>query len=576
MNFQYSDVPGPQHTFPHPPRSIAQGSPWANQSSWSQSPWTTPPPPWSAPPPGTIPPQEFAANQPQALTLHPDQSLKRQLDSALRKIHEYEDACLFCSLYEWMYLCKSHFSCQCFITPPSVVISSTRSKLSTASFAQTANKKSHIHAYHQVIPGFRPLSFNLQWAHAIIDHHPTWAAIQPVFKQPRVILPLANLCPPPSTIPVLKPPRGQSYQVSPFLLNSYPFLNSLSLVNPTNNFSRPSARRNRANEYPNVRFASPVTSHFHPPPSPSSSDSSTVFIPSSPDSSASDSGFALLNRPATIPNTNQGPEQSLSPRVALPHLRQPPSPVPIFWRTSEQESEAVWSTTYTTRVRREVDVDSVRSLQIGSEPSIRSLKFSDDGKTLAVGYDDTGMTNVYDLQSGEKIRFSWTWVFSAQVLINLLYQHDEGHHRRKRCPHQFSLLLARRPASSDSRFRWYSPCKPLRLSNPNIPLSFLFRSGRSPKNAFGTSSNSHPNLSPASTSPRTAVTSPWASYSPASSASAACTSGIGVTVLERSPKTQFRTLTTFDSARTDRTSRSAWTAACCCGTYVDGAPCRRR
>ena len=54
-----------------------------------------------------------------------------------------------------------------------------------------------------------------------------------------------------------------------------------------------------------------------------------------------------------------------------------------------------------------VDVDSVRSLHIGSEPSIRSLKFSDDGKTLAVGYDDTGMTNIYDLQNGEKIRFGF-------------------------------------------------------------------------------------------------------------------------------------------------------------------------
>ena len=157
MNFpSHIDGPEPppvlQHTFPlqqHPPRSMVQGFPWASQSPWTQSPWTTPPPPWSAHP-GTIPPQEFAANQP-FLAPHPDQSLKRQLDSALRRIREYEDACAFYSLNGRIYI--NCISCQCFIKLPSVVISFTRSKPSTASSAQTANKKSHIHAFHQVIPG---------------------------------------------------------------------------------------------------------------------------------------------------------------------------------------------------------------------------------------------------------------------------------------------------------------------------------------------------------------------------------------------------------------------------------------
>ncbi len=70
--------------------------------------------------------------------------------------------------------------------------------------------------------------------------------------------------------------------------------------------------------------------------------------------------------------------------------------------TSEEESGAGWSITHNSEVKRALDVSLVRSWDVGPEFCIGCLKFSKDGKYLAVG-SYLGTTKIYDVQTGEKI-----------------------------------------------------------------------------------------------------------------------------------------------------------------------------
>jgi len=72
---------------------------------------------------------------------------------------------------------------------------------------------------------------------------------------------------------------------------------------------------------------------------------------------------------------------------------------------SEQGSEAHWSVRYNSEVERAVDVSLLRSMDVG-QAAIDCLQFSKDGKYLAVAcWGDNGMTNIYDVETGEK-----TWL----------------------------------------------------------------------------------------------------------------------------------------------------------------------
>ena len=73
--------------------------------------------------------------------------------------------------------------------------------------------------------------------------------------------------------------------------------------------------------------------------------------------------------------------------------------------TSEQKSEAEWSIRYDREVKRVLDVGLMHSLDMGPEFEILCVKFSKDGKYLAVGFQCNGMTNIYDVRTGEK-----TWL----------------------------------------------------------------------------------------------------------------------------------------------------------------------
>jgi len=75
---------------------------------------------------------------------------------------------------------------------------------------------------------------------------------------------------------------------------------------------------------------------------------------------------------------------------------------------SEQESEADWSVTYSSGVKRALDVRMVY-LDLGVEAGDLCMKFDKDGKHLAVGFWG-GATNIYDVQTGEK-----TWLVCVFV-----------------------------------------------------------------------------------------------------------------------------------------------------------------
>jgi hypothetical protein len=71
--------------------------------------------------------------------------------------------------------------------------------------------------------------------------------------------------------------------------------------------------------------------------------------------------------------------------------------------TSDLESEAEWTIEYNTEIKKSVDVSLIHSVNVGTR--IGCLKFSKDGKNLAVGFYENGTTNIYAVQSGER-----TWL----------------------------------------------------------------------------------------------------------------------------------------------------------------------
>jgi hypothetical protein len=71
--------------------------------------------------------------------------------------------------------------------------------------------------------------------------------------------------------------------------------------------------------------------------------------------------------------------------------------------TSEQESGTDWSIKYNTEVKRELDLSFVCSLDMEEGGLVRCVKFSKDGKYLAVGHDEKAATDIYDAKTGEKI-----------------------------------------------------------------------------------------------------------------------------------------------------------------------------
>ena len=82
--------------------------------------------------------------------------------------------------------------------------------------------------------------------------------------------------------------------------------------------------------------------------------------------------------------------------------------------TSGQGIDSRWSLTYNTEVKRAIDVKLVHSLNTGIDRDceISDLKFSQDGKYLAVGFWVNGTTNVYDMQTGKK-----TWLVFHEFLF---------------------------------------------------------------------------------------------------------------------------------------------------------------
>jgi len=73
--------------------------------------------------------------------------------------------------------------------------------------------------------------------------------------------------------------------------------------------------------------------------------------------------------------------------------------------TSKKESGAGWSITYNSEVQRALDVNFVHSWDLGPKFDIGCLKFSKDGKYLAVGSWRTGVTKIYDVQTGQETWF---------------------------------------------------------------------------------------------------------------------------------------------------------------------------
>jgi len=92
----------------------------------------------------------------------------------------------------------------------------------------------------------------------------------------------------------------------------------------------------------------------------------------------------------------------------------------------EQESEVNWSIRYNSEVKRALDVSLVHSLQVGRF-DVHCLKFSKDGKYLAMGFRRDGKTNIYDVQTGEK---TWLVFHESSFLDNAdqpSVQYTESH-----------------------------------------------------------------------------------------------------------------------------------------------------
>ena len=98
----------------------------------------------------------------------------------------------------------------------------------------------------------------------------------------------------------------------------------------------------------------------------------------------------LVNTSSLIPSFNE-----------TPHAPAAPSTVVQYDDVSEQETKADWSIRYNNEIPRALDVTLIRSWDAGTD--IHCVKFSKDGKDLAVGFGENSATNIYDVRTGVKI-----------------------------------------------------------------------------------------------------------------------------------------------------------------------------
>ena len=84
--------------------------------------------------------------------------------------------------------------------------------------------------------------------------------------------------------------------------------------------------------------------------------------------------------------------------------RSTPAPITLEDRPSIEEMPENWCITYNENVPKAVDVRLACALHVEQNFRVRCLKFSKDGKYLAVGFDGNGATSIYDVHTGQK---SW-------------------------------------------------------------------------------------------------------------------------------------------------------------------------
>lgn len=83
-------------------------------------------------------------------------------------------------------------------------------------------------------------------------------------------------------------------------------------------------------------------------------------------------------------------------------------------RKRDIEQQTNWSIEYGDQVARAITV-KIHSWDV--DPGVFSLKFSSDGKYLAVGSGKNGATNIYDVHTGKK-----TWLVARVPWVLVLKQ----------------------------------------------------------------------------------------------------------------------------------------------------------
>ena len=109
-------------------------------------------------------------------------------------------------------------------------------------------------------------------------------------------------------------------------------------------------------------------------------------------------------RNSRAPITQQSANSSIPPLFSVPNDTVSASGLKLSGGdTTLEDIVANWSITYNNEVERAFDVRLVRSVDLGVRVSF--LKFSKDGKYVAVGFHRNGSTDIYDVRTGKK-----TWL----------------------------------------------------------------------------------------------------------------------------------------------------------------------